>query len=86
VTGLKTFDHLEDLEILFNGFNEFDSLQGLSKLKRLCCNRTMTLKNDNYSLLGIDNGITRISNLEPISLTLTVLNLSDQVEFSPTAA
>mmetsp|Transcript_16847 Transcript_16847/g.25337 ORF Transcript_16847/g.25337 Transcript_16847/m.25337 type:complete len:757 (-) Transcript_16847:91-2361(-) len=63
VTGLNEFDDVEDLEILFNSFNELYSLDGFPKLKRLCC---------------IDNGINRISNLEPVSATLLILNLSDQ--------
>ena len=63
ITGLKEFDNLEDLEILFNNFTEISSLVGFPRLRRLAC---------------IDNGIKRISNLEPISLTLQILNLSDQ--------
>lgn len=63
VTGCKEFDNIEDLEILFNNFAEISSLVGFPKLRRLAC---------------IDNGIKRISNLEPVSLTLQVLNLSDQ--------
>ena len=63
VTGFKEFDNIEDLEILFNNFTELSSLNGFPKLRRLAC---------------IDNGIQRISHLEPVSLTLQILNLSDQ--------
>jgi Leucine-rich repeat (LRR) protein len=63
ITGFKEFDNIEDLEILFNNFSEISSLIGFPKLRRFAC---------------IDNGIQRISNLEPVSLTLQVLNLSDQ--------
>lgn len=63
VTGLKEFDNIEDLEILFNNFSEIGSLTGFPRLRRLAC---------------IDNSIKCISNLEPVSLTLQILNLSDQ--------
>ena len=57
-------DSLEDLEILFLTIDEVGALEACPRLRRL------TL---------LDNGIKRISNLSPVSLTLTVLCLCDQV-------
>ena len=56
-------DEMEELEILFLSFTEIGALEHTPRLRKL------TL---------IDNGITRISNLAPVSLTLSVLCLCDQ--------
>lgn len=54
---------LEDLEILFSSFDEISGLESLQSLQKL------TL---------IDNGLTKISNLQPVTFTLTSLCLCDQ--------
>ena len=63
VGAAQALDELEDLEILFLSFNEIASLELTPRLRKL------TL---------IDNGLTTISNLTPVGLTLTTLTLCDQ--------
>jgi len=62
-TGEGNLESLEELEILFTSFEEIGGLDQCSNLRKL-------------SLL--DNGLKRISNLTPISITLTSLCLCDQ--------
>lgn len=63
VGAAQALDELEDLEILFLSFSEIASLELTPRLRKL------TL---------IDNGLTSISNLTPVGLTLTTLTLCDQ--------
>jgi hypothetical protein len=63
ITGEKNLDTLRELEVLFNTFDEIGGLDDCSNLLKL-------------SLL--DNGLKQISNLSPVSLTLTSLCICDQ--------
>jgi len=63
IAGENSLDALRELEILFNTFDEIGGLEDCSNLQKL-------------SLL--DNGLKRISNLAPVSLTLTTLCICDQ--------
>eukprot|EP01031_Cornospumella_fuschlensis_P025536 gene25536-30832_t len=62
-TGLEKLEELEDLEVLFLTFKEIANLQYCPNLRRLSL---------------IDNGIERISNLQPVSHSLRILCLCDQ--------
>jgi Leucine-rich repeat (LRR) protein len=62
-TGNDDLNSIRELEILFLPFNEIDSLGICSKLQKLTC---------------INNCITRISNLVPVSNLLVSLCLCDQ--------
>lgn len=63
ITGQKNLEQITEIEILFLTIDELGSLDLCHNLKKL------TL---------LDNALQRISNLSPVSMTLTNLTLSDQ--------
>jgi protein phosphatase 1 regulatory subunit 7 len=62
-TGVRALETLEEMEILFLSCDEISSLNNCRSLRKL----TM-----------LDNGLKLISNLAPVSMTLTSLCLCDQ--------
>jgi hypothetical protein len=62
-TGAERTEEIVDLEVLFLTFDEVSSLHCCPNLRRLAL---------------IDNGLRRISNLSPVSISLQILCLCDQ--------
>lgn len=89
-SGVQNLETLVELEILFSSFDEFANLEGCTHLRRLSCkwshysvplSAPIIMHNPLFSA-GIDNGLKRISNLQPLGMTLTSLCLCDQVRFA----
>jgi hypothetical protein len=81
---MQNLELLAELEILFLSFTEIAALEYCPNLKKLSCKIIF-----NYifylfffifeTFIVIDNGLLKISNLSPVSITLTKLCICDQV-------
>lgn len=78
-TGIQQCESITDLEILFNSFDEIACLEVCMNLRKLTRKLCIDFASQTHLFSVLDNGLKRISNLQPVSLTLQSLTLCDQV-------